>query len=1384
MDFMDQLEEMDRPTVEKKDWMDKCVMELVTEDRLDTVVDLCIKAGLYALDLETTGLDSRVFFEGGVGRTVDKIVGYCLSHDGVHGYYIPVRHVDSRGNILPVNVSAVKAAAAMRRLEESDAVAIFHNGKFDHEFLQFGEGDPIGIWDSVKKWEDTLILAYLRNTRERNKGLKSLSFQELGKEMIELPDLFPEKQRKSKDLNFSTLDPTWEPCVWYACSDAICTYLLFKGEGRFPGLHAQVHDPEPHGISQSTVYKLEKMCLPATRWMERYRINIDREKIEELIRLGQAEWFEALGEVYKEAGRILGRDITPGHYRLMEGTADIDDPSLYKFVADQLSPTYMDQVKETRKAAHQRALDPMEVGPNGKNRIRTIVKEVPSLANPKKRENINFPTVYDVATTPAQLGLLLRELGVKGLVATEKSGQVKTSKDVLDAVIEKAGTKFPFMGKVKRFRETAKALGTNLFPIWHDTTPKRAPDGCIRVNFNAHKVDTGRFATPKPRKPQFHGTVRWNLHSIPAGYDKSKPACMLRIRECIKARPGRILVACVAEGSLVQTGRGLIPIEKVKVGDQVVTENGLASVTGARCTGHRELLRLTTYKGLTVRVTPDHLVQVVGDNGLTWKEAGDLRPGDWLVQIADGALTETQTELPTITVSPWETPIKVPRRMSPELSRFLGRFMGDGCIGHEQGKIRYVGLSLGLDCNEVLPEVNRLFDELFGLSFTPKGRGDVHCWSQPLGRWLEAVTGKGSQGDVDYGVPEAVLRSSVALWPAFLRGLLDADGSVGSRGGDAVSIWITSTRMAQEVQLMLLGLGISSRRAWSERETNYGHQEGWFLTITGIKPLRRFFELVGMDSVRKQGALGSLQDKGRNRDISNFLPLQLVKLAIRKQSSPATNAAIRNGRRCGRVSYEALERCSSHPKEIRQEWMDRLLRGPLQFDTLVETRPDGQGSVYDLKVPDAHYFTANGLVVHNCDYSGVELRIVTNASREPKWLEEFFRCSGCNNTFDRGDGMETPPCPPPFCPKCGSDKIGDLHTLTAIAVYGAAVVNSAEFKGKRQKAKALNFAMCYGGGGLAAQRAVGVDKDEGWRLKRQFDQTYTGLEGWWGQQHRFAKKYKYVVTAFNRRYPLPDIDHESSRWRSKAERNAVNGPIQGCSADITKLAMGLIYKAIKKKGWLKRVYMIITIHDELVFEIDEEIAEEAIELIAEVMTRNKPVLRMKFPVPLKVDTEIGDDWTVPYNLTELKWNKSRKPWTPGLIAIFPRSYTHYLKVGGKPIEGVKTPEVPDDPEDESDGGPSGPTGGGSTGSGSTGSGPTREHFERPGTQPGKPFTHVIHTRQLKWGLLDKLARLILRCENGGTSPLRIETEAGEPLWEDDVLVSPTEFVVLAREYKI
>jgi DNA polymerase I-like protein with 3'-5' exonuclease and polymerase domains len=298
--------------VEPKNWMEDYEFTLVNEiDHLKEIVDKAIEAGYCALDLETTGLDNRI---DSSNRTIDKIVGYCLSYDGKEGIYVPVKHMEQKGprdsGPHPSNINNVEAAEEIKRLCEN-CVTIYHNSSFDLEFL-YGSSADIQI-DDPKMFEDTYILSYLRNPREKRHGLKKLSNERLGMEMIELGELF----QGNEDKNFQKLDPGEKSTLWYAGADAICTYQLYEDMKDIPEKENMQH-----------LYYVEKACVPAHRWMERCRPKMDRKYLERLTNQIDEKIESIKNEIYEALAEVILGDSNPSEIKMqkIKKKYDVDSP--------------------------------------------------------------------------------------------------------------------------------------------------------------------------------------------------------------------------------------------------------------------------------------------------------------------------------------------------------------------------------------------------------------------------------------------------------------------------------------------------------------------------------------------------------------------------------------------------------------------------------------------------------------------------------------------------------------------------------------------------------------------------------------------------------------------------------------------------------------------------------------------------------------------------------------------------------------------------------------------------------------------------------------------------------------------------------------------------
>lgn len=509
--------------IQPKPWMKGKTLELCKGvEHLREIVDKCLAVKAYGIDVEATGLDTRVL--DAAHGTVDKIVGLCLAPSVTEGYYIPIRHHQG----VEHNIPMTEVIKEIQRLNEGDAMGVFFNAAYDHEMLEFSEGEPLGTWDAKAKFEDVMLMVWLEDSRRKKINLKDITKEILDWEMIELEELFPPEHPKDQ-LDFSLLDPSEYGPTLYGASDAICTLALFE---HYKPL---IYESPTKGVrSQRGIYQIEKMCVAAKRWMERSRIPLDMDKVAELIRSGQDDMVHAFEVLYKEVNKALAEKRAENEGRVKRGDEMVVDvrPAWIRLLVEEY-PKIREEIRIDKKTIEKY---------RSKARMLPLDQADPTSKDGKnakfKKGGEDFQVIYDVMS-PAQLGLMLHELGVK--MPKTETGQISTKKELLDEVIEKEGDDFEWMAQIKKFREVNKALGSFLLPMENDA----APDGTIKVTFKQRGTDTGRFATPgeKDKGSGLHGGTSMNLHSLPSKDKQGKVECMRRIRECVRAREGKILVA-------------------------------------------------------------------------------------------------------------------------------------------------------------------------------------------------------------------------------------------------------------------------------------------------------------------------------------------------------------------------------------------------------------------------------------------------------------------------------------------------------------------------------------------------------------------------------------------------------------------------------------------------------------------------------------------------------------------------------------------------------------------------------------------------------------------------------------------------------------------------
>jgi DNA polymerase-1 len=228
----------------------------------------------------------------------------------------------------------------------------------------------------------------------------------------------------------------------------------------------------------------------------------------------------------------------------------------------------------------------------------------------------------------------------------------------------------------------------------------------------------------------------------------------------------------------------------------------------------------------------------------------------------------------------------------------------------------------------------------------------------------------------------------------------------------------------------------------------------------------------------------------------------------------------------------------------------------------------------------------SGWTLISADYSQIELRLLAHLSGDPAFVEAFQ--SG-----------------------------GDIHRQTAALIFDVPVDQVT--KDMRAQAKTINFATIYGQGAHALSRQLKISFAEAKEFIERYFQRFHRVREYLDSMIEFARTHGYVQTIFNRRRYIPELRDRNFNIRAFGERTAQNSPIQGSAADLIKVAMINIQRALEARSLESR--MLLQVHDELVFETPSS------ELDAlSVLVKHEMEHAAALSVPLVVDLGIGDNW--------------------------------------------------------------------------------------------------------------------------------------------------------------
>ena len=235
------------------------------------------------------------------------------------------------------------------------------------------------------------------------------------------------------------------------------------------------------------------------------------------------------------------------------------------------------------------------------------------------------------------------------------------------------------------------------------------------------------------------------------------------------------------------------------------------------------------------------------------------------------------------------------------------------------------------------------------------------------------------------------------------------------------------------------------------------------------------------------------------------------------------------------------------------------------------------------------FIAREGGVVISADYSQVELRILAHLADDP----------GLQAAFKRGE---------------------DIHATTAAAIYGVPLAQVTSEQ--RGHAKRINFGLAYGMGKSSLAASTGMTVLQAEAFIARYFRAFPNLQRWLSATKRDAAKKGYVETVLGRRRYLPHLladSGASAERRSRAEREAINTPVQGSAADVMKLAMINLHNRLKNEGYAAR--MTLQVHDEVVLDCPSAEVDAVKQVVAEALTHAYPMR-----APLAADIGTGQNW--------------------------------------------------------------------------------------------------------------------------------------------------------------
>jgi intein/homing endonuclease len=446
---------------------------------------------------------------------------------------------------------------------------------------------------------------------------------------------------------------------------------------------------------------------------------------------------------------------------------------------------------------------------------------------------------------------------------------------------------------------------------------------------------------------------------------------------------------CVVGSSLITTSKGLIPIKsmapaiytgakEISINLEVATREGKAISDKLFLNGKKKVKYLTTYKGYSIGVSLNNPILCYSPDSvsLLWKEAKDINIGDYLVikrkTECFGEDISFEDYIPKEPYQPNEKVVTLPKKMTPDLARWIGYLVSEGRTRQKVDSITFTNFD-----EELVKDFIEITKNVFGVDASFEKKGAITVVSSTIVSFMKDALGIKRARARECEVPACILMSSKEVQNGFLKGYFSGDGGLMNRRSGILSAVSASENLIKVIQVMLLNFGIVSRIKIGKSAALNGtkiYRSYWRMFIGG-QDSKRFLDTIGFSSKYKEDSIRESVEKGHSvvwsarwDNIPGFstaakriLKDKFFELRKFVPRIAASSQSTLNGRIATDLIYKILKEIPSF-KEVGD--IQEIVDSKFFIDEVVEIK-NSEEYVYDIQVPESQSFICNGIISHN-----------------------------------------------------------------------------------------------------------------------------------------------------------------------------------------------------------------------------------------------------------------------------------------------------------------------------------------------------------------------------------------------------------------------------------